>query len=457
MHKVIEIELDSQITLWKNQFTDGILFQIRKFLTLDNPKFVDAEKHGRYTGDIERFIFAYTEDENHLYCLRGYLGSLLPFLCRNGLKYKIIDRRRKLDEIDLSFRGELRSYQQRAVMDALQKHFGVLVAPCGSGKTIMAAAVMAERRQPTLVIVHTKELMNQWVERISYFLGIPAGDIGIIGAGKENIKPITVGMVQTLCKRDLDAIREHFGFIILDECHHVPSTTFTEVVSAFDSFYMLGLSATPYRRDRLNKLIYASMGNLVAEVRDSELQQAGVKIKPEIIVRETGFDFDYDEDSDYQPMISALVEDEDRNDLIASDVIQEASSNGNSILVLSDRKSHLSDLEALLRGQGIEGKILTADVPKKQRAQIIQDFESGALRVVLATGQLAGEGLDIPRLNRLFVTTPIKWKGRILQYAGRALRVADGKHDARIYDYVDMPGVLQVAYRSRRRVYASLN
>lgn len=425
MNRIVNIELGSQISLTKSELSEGLLDQIRSYLTMENPKYRDADEHGYSTYGMARFLYAYHEDENCLYAYRGYAGNLINFLKRNGFQYRLIDHRRRLPEIDLTFLGTLRGYQERAVRDTLKGDFGIIVSPCGSGKTVIACAVMASRKQPTLVIVHTKELLNQWRDRIEQYLGIPLDEIGIIGAGKEIIKPITVAMVQTLCKRDLDEIMQHFGQIIVDECHHTPCTTFTEVAASFDCQYMLGLSATPYRRDGLNKLIYVTLGNVAATITDSDLQQAGCRIKPEIVVRETGFDFDYCEDSDYQPMISELVEDPGRNKLIISDVILESQDSGNLSLILSDRKSHCEALAGLLRKQGIQVAVLTSDRSKKERGAIIRDVESGALKVVCATGALAGEGLDFPKLNRLFVTTPIRFKGRITQYVGRALRVSD--------------------------------
>jgi len=456
MNKIVDIGLGNQITLEKAQLPAQLLEQIRVYLTMPNPKYEEAKKRDYPTWGLPPSLFACYEDHDYLYAYRGYMGSLVSFLKESELHYHLIDDRRKLSEINLTFLGTLRPYQERAVGDTLKKDFGVLVAPCGSGKTVMACNIMAERKQPTLIIVHTKELLNQWRDRIIQYLGIPSDEIGQIGAGKEIIRPVTVGMVQTLVKRDLDEIRTHFGQIVIDEVHHTPSTTFTEIVRTFDSQYMLGLSATPYRRDGLNKLIYLSVGNMVAEVTGVELQDAGNRIKPEIVVRETNFDFDYNEDSDYQPMISELIENFDRNDLIATDVASEYDGE-NFELVLSDRKAHLDFLYDLLTEKGVKAEILTADVPKKKREQIIRDFESGALRVILATGQLAGEGLDMPRLNRLFVTTPIRWKGRVIQYAGRALRVTEGKYNTRIYDYHDCNvGILSSSFRLRYRIYDRL-
>jgi len=456
MNNTICIQLNNQITLLKDNIPFHILKGIKSYLTLDNPKYVEAKKRDYYTGNIEPKIYCYREDSQYLYIHRGYMGNLLSFLCRNGLEYTLIDDRRVLPEVDFTFHGDLREYQSKTVNDALQKHFGVLVAPCGSGKTVMALSIVVRRRQPTLIIVHTKELLNQWGDRISQYLGMSKKEIGIIGNGKESIKAVSVGMVQTLAKRNLDEIREHFGQIIADECHHTPASTFTEVVSAFDCKYMLGLSATPYRRDRLNKLIYTTVGNVTAEVKDLDVQDN--IIKPEIIARETSFYYDYKKDSDYVPMITALIEDPARNEFIISDVVYESQDENNYSLILSDRKAHCEELAFILEGQGIECAVLTGDLSKKKRESVVRDIEDGSLKVIFATGQLAGEGLDLPKLNRLFVTTPIRWKGRIKQYAGRVMRQAEGKNDAKIYDYVDQVGVLINSYKSRcYQVYNHLN
>ena len=454
--KTISLDISNQLTLTKSELPEVILDNVRSYLTLENPKYLENEKRGYSNYGVSHYLYAYHEDVEHIYCYRGYAGSLIRFLSQSGYGYRIVDNRRELQEIDLSFTGTLRPYQERTVTEALKKDFGVVVAPCGAGKTVIACKVIAERKQPSLVIVHTKELLNQWVDRISQYLGIQKEKVGIIGAGKEIIKPVSVGMVQTLCNRDLEEIRTHFGQIVIDECQHTPASTFTELVNTFDSKYMLGLSATPYRRDKLNKLIFAGIGNVVATVSDADLQCAGTRIRPEIVSRETDFEFEYCEDRDYQPMISELISDSSRNNLIAMDVASEYDGS-NFELVLSDRKAHLEMIYNLLIGRGVKSAILTADVPKKKREQIIRDMESGALHVILATGALAGEGMDLPKLNRLFVTTPIRFKGRVIQYAGRALRVAEGKSDARIYDYHDCNvGILSSSFKSRYRVYQEL-
>ena len=446
----ISVYLASQVYIQKSQLPESIINTLKNYLTFDNPRYQETKKRGYWSEGIEKKIICYQEHGEFFHVFRGYTGHLISFFHQNSLKYELIDQRRSLPEIDISFHGNLREYQTKAVAQTLKKHFGILVAPCGSGKTVMALRVLAKRKQPTLIIVHRKELLRQWIAQIDQYLKIPRNEIGLIGDNREKIRPITVGMVQTLAKRSLSEISTYFGQVIIDECHHTPATTFTQVVSSFDSYYQLGLSATPYRRDKLNKLLYYVVGNVTATVTDEDLQVSGTQIKPKIIVRETFFDYCYQEDSDYQPMISTLVADSNRNRMIVKDVVHEAQDKNNYSLVLTERKEHCKILSHLLKESGVACAILTGDLPKKQRKKIIEDLETGHLSVALATGQLAGEGLDIPRLNRLFVTTPIRWKGKIKQYVGRILRTAPGKNDAKIYDYVDSSiGVLASAYRSR--------
>jgi superfamily II DNA or RNA helicase len=259
-----------------------------------------------------------------------------------------------LPEIPFTFKGQLKPFQEEAVDGMLRKDFGTLAAPTGSGKTVMALAMIAARSQPTLVIVHTKELVNQWIERISSFLSIPAAEIGIIGDGKKTIgEYITVGIVNSVYTM-ADAIKEQIGFLVVDECHHAPSRTFTEAVSAFDCRYMLGLSATPYRRDGLSKLIYWYLGDCHHKIEQGDLIKSGDILRVDIITRETNFIPAADPVEEYSQMLSELTEDEERNALIAADVVTEAKSRNGVCLVLSDRKEHCNALNALVSRYGVK-------------------------------------------------------------------------------------------------------
>jgi superfamily II DNA or RNA helicase len=304
-------------------------------------------------------------------------------------------------------------------------------------------------------VVHTKELFNQWVDRVESFLGIPKDEVGIIGSGKKSIgDKITVALVQSLYKC-AEEVSQHIGFLIVDECHRTPSRTFTGTVTAFDSKYMLGLSATPWRRDKLSRLIFWHIGDVHHEVDKADLIENGDILKAEVITRETDFRPYHDAAEEYTKMLSELTEDRERNLLIASDVASEKNNGGGISLVLSDRKAHCEALQALLQNRfNISSELLTGDIPTKQRQDIVKRLNKGKVKVLIATGQLIGEGFDCKGLSTLFMATPIKFNGRVIQYLGRVLRPAPGKSKAKVYDYIDTNvGVLKASAKSRQKVY----
>ena len=282
----------------------------------------------------------------------GDLSGLWAILAKqHGEKFEWTDNTRDLTPIDFEFKGTLRPYQAQAATAAVRRRFGVIVFPTGGGKTIAALAIIAERGQPALVVVHTRELMNQWIERIHEFLDIPVDEIGVIGGGKMKIgERITVGMIQTLYKCAHD-VSQHIGHLIVDECHRTPSRTFTEAVSAFDSRYMLGLSATPYRRDGLTKLIHFYLGDQVAAVNQKELTESGAILPFKVKWVETGFTTGLDPSSQYSAMLSELTQDPKRNAIVCQEAAQCAVAGKGIPLVISDRKAHCQAI-AEWSGQG---------------------------------------------------------------------------------------------------------
>ena len=340
----------------------------------------------------------------------------------------------------------------------LARDFGTLNSPTGSGKTVMGLFMIAHRQQPALVVVHTKDLAYQWMEQITQFLKIPEPHIGLIGSGKKQIgEAITVALVQSLY-RCADVVSKRVGHIIVDECHRTPSRTFTDAVTEFDTRYMLGLSATPFRRDNLSNLIFWHLGDVHHSVDKSLLIRQGHVLQAEIILRETDFEPYHDPANSYSKMLLELTLDDGRNHLIVSDVVKEVRKNEGVCLVLSDRKRHCETLLSLLRYKHrVKADLLTGDLSNEQRQQVLQRVKAGLVPVVVATGQLVGEGFDCPDLTTLFLATPIRFSGRVLQYLGRVLRPAADKNNARVYDYVDVKvGVLRSAAKNRQKVYATM-
>ncbi|CAB5164042.1 Helicase-like:Type III restriction enzyme, res subunit:DEAD/DEAH box helicase-like [Olavius algarvensis associated proteobacterium Delta 3] len=425
-------------------------------LTLQNPKWVDNVRMNRWNRGVPRYLkFYHRGNQGRLFIPRGYIRQLFNQCRKIRESFKIDDRRRSLSEVHFAFSGALRPFQQRAVKDMGTKEFGTLSAATGSGKTVMALYLIARRRQPALIVVHTKDLAFQWIDRIESFLGVPRAEIGLIGAGKHVIgKRITVSLVQSLYKC-ADEVSPHIGHLIVDECHRIPSRTFTEAVTEFDAKYMLGLTATPWRRDKLSKLIFWHLGDVHHEVNAGELVRSGDVLSAEVIFRASDFEPFHDPVNEYSQMLTELIADDVRNRMITDDVAEETRSREGVCLVLSDRKHHCENLRALLRYRHrIEADLLTGDLSDDERRDVLERLNNGGVRVLVATGQLIGEGFDCPHLTSLFLTTPIRFSGRVLQYLGRVMRPAPGKETPRVFDYVDVQvGPLVSAAKARQRVY----
>lgn len=427
---------------------DRVLAAIKDRLTLENPKYRDARKYGRWIGkQLKPRLYFFSEDREGLTFPRGFARQALLLCHRHGEREVVIDDRRQLaPPLELEFKGNLRPYQEEALAAVLSRDFGVLEAGTGSGKTVIACAVFAARRQPTLVLVHTKELLHQWAARIREFL---ACDPGLLGDGRHEIKPLTVAIVNS-ARSHLAELSGRFGQLCVDECHRVPATLFTEVVTSFDCRHLLGLSATAFRRDGLTELINFYLGESVHRIATDALQRSGAILKAELIQRPTAFRYVYR--GNYQALIQALTADPARNRLIAVDIARQAGQENDTgrgtILVVSDRVQHCETLAALLAELGVGSRILTGATPTDQRAALVAALGRGEIPVLISTVQLIGEGFDCPGLDSLFLTTPIKFSGRLLQVVGRILRPAAGK-TPRVYDYVDPVGVLTHSARAR--------
>jgi superfamily II DNA or RNA helicase len=433
-----------------------IMADLTEKLEFLNPKWIENERMGRWNRGTSKSLRFYDKvGSSGIWIPRGYMRQLILLCRRQKILYEIDDRRRSFPPRNYTFKGKLRPFQQKAVDEMLAKDFGTLSSATGSGKTIMALYMVARRRQPALIVVHTKDLASQWTERIETFLGIPARKVGLIGSGQKALgEKITVALVQSLYKC-VEEVADHIGFLVVDECHRCPSRIFTEAVTGFDARYMLGLSATPWRRDKLSKLIFWHLGDVHHEVDKAHLVETGNVLTAQVIVRETDFKPYYDPVNEYSKMLSELTADTDRNVLIASDVARETAASRGICLVLSDRKAHCENLQSLLKYRfKIDSELLTGDLRLGDRQKVIERLNQQKAKVVIATGQLIGEGFDCKNLSTLFLATPIAFSGRVLQYLGRVLRPAPGKKMARVFDYIDIHvETLTKAAKTRQRVY----
>ena len=428
--------------------------KIKERLTIDNPRYIAAKRYGRWVGKkLKPKLEYYDQLPGKLSFPRGYANQAV-LLCREllGEAPQIIDNRKLLPHADFVFSGTLRQYQQDAVNRVLERSFGVLEAGTGSGKTVMALATIARRRQPTLVVVHTKELLYQWQHRVEQFLNCSPG---LVGDSQFSVEPLTIGIVNSVRKRRAE-LAPHFGHLIVDECHRVPATLFTDVVSAFDSYYMLGLSATAFRSDDgMTKLIYFYMGDRLHQVDKQELEQTGAIVRPLLVRKKTSFTYRYR--GDYQQLITALTEHEGRNRQIVDDVygVVRGKKSG-TVLVVSDRIRHCEQLERLLLKGGIKVSLLTGKTAPDKRYAIVEAVKAGEVEVLISTLQLIGEGFDCPDLTVLVLTTPITFEGRLLQVMGRIMRPGVNKKPM-VYDYVDEAvSVLRRSAKSREKVFSNL-
>ncbi len=429
-----------------------------KRLKMTNPKWIENERMGRWNRNTPQYLKFYKKTlKGSLLIPRGYARQLILTCRRQKIPYCLLDKRRTLASVQFEFNGHLRSFQQTAADRLLKKDFGTLSLPTGSGKTVVGLYMVAMRSQPSLVIVHTRDLAYQWIEKIEQFLKIPANKVGLIAAGKFEVgEKITVALVQSLYKC-ANKVFKKIGFLIVDECHRTPSRTFTEAMSVFDCRYMMGLSATPWRRDKLCKLIFWHLGDLNFHLDRETLVEAGDILRADVIFRETGFKPYHNPTCEYSKMLAELVSDDDRNRMIAEDISKEFKQNSGILLVISDRKAHCEILKAILQFRHhIYSDMLTGDLSMSQRREIFYRLNKGEVKVLIATGQLVGEGLDCSGLSTLFLATPIRFSGRLIQYLGRVLRPAPGKNAGKVYDYVDSHvAPLKAAARNRQRVYQS--
>ncbi|MDD4358758.1 MAG: DEAD/DEAH box helicase family protein [Candidatus Pacebacteria bacterium] len=414
--------------------------QIANFLTEElnffNNEYAIKQKMGFSVYKTERFFKTVIKDDENILIPRGFIDKLVYYFNDNGIPYRIYDRRKRCDEARYKSSLKLFNYQKDALNAFKNAEQGILVAPPGSGKTIMALSLISERKQPALIITHRKQIYDQWLSRIEDFLQIPKRKIGQIGGNKKLVKtPLTVAMVQTLARMDnLKEISEQFGLILVDECHHVPAKMFRETIVQLNPYYLYGLTATPVRKHNDEKLIFVYLGEIIHEI-DKEFKIKVVKNnKFEIKINNTKLEFPYKvKAEDYQLLAKIISFDTKRNELIASDARKEVEK-GRKCLILTERKEHVQMIATYFKKE-FEVIDMTGDLTLKKKQEKIKQIELGHFEIIVATGQLLGEGTHFDDLDCLFLAYPFSFEGKLTQYIGRLLHGSEGRKI--VYDYRD--------------------
>jgi len=427
-------------------------------LIMTSPKWLENERMGYSNWKVPRKLY-FLDDEvkDDLFVPRGFLDSLIEYCNDNQIEFEIDNQTHIFEPIDFKFNGDLRPFQEVATKIMLSENEGTAWAPTGSGKTIMALYMIAERQQPTIIIVHTKELLDQWTERIKTFLNIDEQRIGRIGDGHfDKNQAITIALIQTLSKYP-ETVND-YGFLIIDECHKIPAKTFTTAVKTFEGRYLLGLSATPYRRDGLSKVIEWYAGPIRHEIKPQELIKSGHITSIETVIRKTNFIASMpDPAAEYSKLLQEISMNVERNQMIIDDILT-AAAMGETCLVLTDRKAHCQELKNMILAKSkIKTEVLTGDVLSEPRRRIVEDVNAGKIKILISTSQLIGEGFDCKELTAIFLTLPIRFPGRVIQYLGRVLRPAENKDFAFVYDYFDQNvRCLYGGFKERKKIYEKL-
>jgi hypothetical protein len=342
---ILQITLNNNIKIPRAQLNPGLVNFLRDNLNFVNSEYIIKKKLGKNTFGTESYFRMLEERDGYVFIPRGFVRELLLYCKEKRIPHQLKDERKKLTEVNYSFKASLYDYQKAAVDTSTKKEMGIIVAPPGSGKTIFGLSIIAQKKQPTLIIVHRKQLFDQWIERIQSFLGIAEPFIGKIVQGQQKIGAhITVAMIQSVAGLNAsNDIFKSFGTIIIGECHHVPAKTFRQVISNFHCYYLYGLTATPIRKNNDEKLIFIHIGEVIHEMKLPTQNNASVK-KVSIIIRETELlvPFDYKTDK-AETLLQILIHDSSRNRLIIDDVISEVNSE-KKILVLTERKAHIHTL-----------------------------------------------------------------------------------------------------------------
>ncbi len=457
----VHIVRSNFIYVEKQGLPSGLINRVIRLAAFQNPKFYEAQAMRRSTFGNPRVISCAEEMEKHIAVPRGCFEELSALLDDLGINASCEDKRSVGKRIRVRFDGALTPDQEESLSKLMADDIGVLVAPTAFGKTVVGAKLIAERKVNTLVVVYTRQLLAQWRARMAMFLGMDEKGIGQIGGGKKNpTGKIDVATIQSLCRKGVvDDLVAEYGHLVVDECHHISAISFELVLRQVKARYVTGLTATPTRKDGHHPIIFMQCGPIrwrmspKKAARERGFEHRGV-------VRKTNTTIDIPEDqTKIHDVYDAILNDVQRTAMVAEDV-RSSVREGRSPLILTERRNHLDSLAEELADFGDNLYVLHGGLREKNRREVMGRFEEapeGGQRVLLATGKYIGEGFDDSRLDTLFLTSPVSWKGILQQYAGRLHRAHHAKREVVIYDYVDhqIPMARRM-FQRRKKGYAAL-
>jgi superfamily II DNA or RNA helicase len=457
----VQIVRANLVYVEKRGLPSAMLNRLLRLPAFQNPEFYKAQKMRLSTYAKPRVIACGEDFAEHVALPRGCLPEVIALLEAHGIRPEVRDERFAGTPIEVEFQGELRPLQLEAVSKVTQHDEGILCAPTAFGKTAVAAWLIAKRKVNTLIMVHRQQLLDQWHERLAMFLNLSAKSIGQIGGGRmDRTGSVDIAVIQSLHRKEevKDLVAE-YGQVIVDECHHISAFTFEQVMKQVKARYIVGLTATPTRKDGHHPIIYMQCGPARFSMSARTMTET-TPFEHKVIPRHTEFRTAAEAtDITIHDVYAALVGDTLRNEMIAADLIRAVEA-GRSPLLLTGRTEHLRYFAAKLNGTVKHVFVLKGGMGRKQRRSIAEALASvpeHEPRVILATGSYIGEGFDDARLDTLFLAMPISWKGTLQQYVGRLHRLHDNKRVVQVYDYVDdwVP-MLERMYERRLKGYGAI-
>lgn len=456
---MLTIHIGKQIRIPRASLTSATVQFLKERLNFINTEYLTKKRMGMSVYQVQKYFKLVEESGDDIFLPRGFLNQLIAFLESEKISFETEREHMNFSPVIFQSILELTKPQQQAVTKMLTADQGVLVAPPGSGKTMIGMELIAKRKLPALILVHRNQLLNQWVDRIQTYLGIPKAHIGqFSGANKKIGKHITVASLQSLARhKNIAELSERFGTVIIDECHHIPAKTFREVISHLNPQYLYGLTATPKRKHNDEQLIFVYIGDVLAtmdEVYNPDSKNiTDKKPVPEVVIRETNLEIPFQWKTDrFQLLAKILSFDTARNRLVANDIVTQVQ-RGNKILVLSERKEHLEILALCLKAK-CETIVISGDDSARERTSKLKQIHDGHYQVILSTGQFFGEGLHVEDISTLILAFPFSFEGKLVQYIGRLMHSANPKF---VFDYRDRKiPFLERQFKQRNRYYKKL-